>query len=72
MLSAALSWMKLLKGATPVPGPTIMTGAENCGKVMVPFLVQMGIRTPSSDKENFEFNELAYEQAKTFKNSVGT
>ena len=49
MLFADLSRMKLLKGATPVPGPTMITGDGDCGKEIVPFLVQMGIVTPAKD-----------------------
>ena len=34
--------MNDLNGATPVPGPTIITGVLSSGKLMVPFLTHTG------------------------------
>ena len=45
---AARSWRKPLKGASPVPGPTITTGVLTClGNLKWECLTKMGSRSPA-------------------------
>lgn len=50
--SESLSWRRALKGATPVPGPTRITGVSaSVGNRRVPFLTHRGTETSPAGTE---------------------